>query len=181
MFSVTKTYGHERGLSCAFRQWRAKSHCAQIHGYALAFEFEFRAAELNAQNWVIDFGGLKILEAKLKEYFDHTLAVATDDPEREQLVLMNRSRLASIRFMDAVGCEAFAKFAAECALDVVDFDGGRVFLYRVTVSEHGANSASYFLPVPFFGTQVTYGFDPAADMEARIAETIATALQPRDC
>ena len=32
----TKTYGHEEGLSCCFRQWRAThSHCRLLHGYAL--------------------------------------------------------------------------------------------------------------------------------------------------
>ena len=54
----TKTYGHERGLSCAFRQPLAlHSHCSLLHGYALSFSFKFvvswfaiinvRARELN--------------------------------------------------------------------------------------------------------------------------------------
>ena len=36
-----------RGLSAAFRQWKADSHCKYIHGYALEFEFEFGANELD--------------------------------------------------------------------------------------------------------------------------------------
>ena len=36
-----KKYGHERGLSAAFRQWSAESHCRFIHGYSLEFEFVF--------------------------------------------------------------------------------------------------------------------------------------------
>ena len=35
MYRSSKTYGHEIGLSAAFRQWRAQSHCRLIHGYAL--------------------------------------------------------------------------------------------------------------------------------------------------
>ena len=46
----TKTYGNERGLSCAFRQWRATSHCNQIHGYSLGFRFIFEADELDDRN-----------------------------------------------------------------------------------------------------------------------------------
>lgn len=32
LYQSTKTYGHDRGFSCAFRQWRADSHCRLIHG-----------------------------------------------------------------------------------------------------------------------------------------------------
>ena len=55
-FKSTKTYGHDLGFSAAFRQWRADSHCKYIHGYALAFRFEFEADELDVRNWVVDFG-----------------------------------------------------------------------------------------------------------------------------
>ena len=57
-YRVTKTYGNERGLSCAFRQWRADSHCNLIHGYSLGFRFVFEAAQLDDRNWVYDFGNL---------------------------------------------------------------------------------------------------------------------------
>ena len=68
----TKTYDHNEGLSCAFRQWRADSHCNLIHGYALGFEITFEAEELDDRNWVIDFGDLGVLKKWLKEMFDHT-------------------------------------------------------------------------------------------------------------
>lgn len=33
-YQVVKKYGHNIGLSCAFRQFRAKgSHCLFIHGF----------------------------------------------------------------------------------------------------------------------------------------------------
>ena len=69
-YASVKTYGHDRGLSCAFRQWKADSHCKWIHGYALAFEFTFIATELDTKNWVVDFGGLKKLEQWLRATFD---------------------------------------------------------------------------------------------------------------
>ena len=67
----TKTYGHDIGLSCAFRQWKAESHCKYLHGYSLSITFRFMANELDYRNWVVDFGGLKDLKATLEDYFDH--------------------------------------------------------------------------------------------------------------
>ena len=49
-FFSKKKYGHERGLSAAFRQWRADSHCKFLHGYSLEFEFKFGANELDERN-----------------------------------------------------------------------------------------------------------------------------------
>ena len=60
----TKTYGHEEGLSCMFRQPLAThSHCSLLHGYALSFSFKFGCDGLDDKNWVVDFGNLKELKA----------------------------------------------------------------------------------------------------------------------
>jgi len=32
-FHSIKTYGAERGLSCVFRQWDARTDCQLMHGY----------------------------------------------------------------------------------------------------------------------------------------------------
>ena len=62
----TKTYGHEEGLSCMFRQPLAThSHCSLLHGYALSFSFKFGCNHLDDKNWVVDFGDLKDLKAKI--------------------------------------------------------------------------------------------------------------------
>mgnify|MGYP001588063145 CR=1 FL=1 len=49
-YKSTKTYGHAIGLSAAFRQWRADSHCKYLHGYALAVKFVFEAGELDSRD-----------------------------------------------------------------------------------------------------------------------------------
>ena len=73
-FYSTKTYNNDRGLSCAFRQWRAEhSHCKLIHGYSLGFKVIFECDELDERNWVMDFGGLKKFKNWLEDMFDHTL------------------------------------------------------------------------------------------------------------
>ena len=69
-YRSTKTY--RQIAPCAYRQWRADSHCNQIHGYAFSFHFEFETDDLDARNWAFDYGGLRPLKDKLEEWFDHT-------------------------------------------------------------------------------------------------------------
>lgn len=147
-FRSTKTFGHELGLSAAFRQHRAESHCSLIHGYALAFKFTFEAQDLDANNWVVDFGSLKGLKQKLVNLFDHSLLVARDDPKRAQLAELEMAGLARVQIVERVGCEAFAHTAWLMANSwVIEQIGiGRVRVVEVECSEHGANSAIFFLP-----------------------------------
>ncbi len=146
-YRSTKTYGHECGLSATFRQWRAThSHCSLLHGYALSFHFEFEAEKLDERNWVVDFGGLDWLKDQLKFYFDHTLAVAGDDPLLDTFRQLEAQGGASLRVFQNVGCEAFAKFAYELAQSTLYRDANlapRVRVVSCEVREHGANSAIY--------------------------------------
>jgi len=141
----TKTYGHENGLSCAFRQPKAThSHCCRIHGYALSFKFTFGCKELDDKNWAVDFGGLKPLKEWLEDNFDHVLAVDYADPMKETLQDLARYDVVKIRLFDGVGCEKFAEHAFNFADKLIDdMTGGRCYVYSCEVSEHGANSAIY--------------------------------------
>ena len=144
-FRSTKTYGPELGLSAVFRQWKANSHCNQLHGYSLGFRFVFEATELDDRNWVVDFGGLKGLKAKLQQTFDHKLVVAKDDPQFQVLLALQKAGVADIMVVDSVGCEKFAQLAAlyaQVELELLQLDK-RVKVVEVECSEHGANSAIY--------------------------------------
>ena len=142
-FLCTKKYGHERGLSAAFRQWRADSHCRFMHGYSLEFEFVFGANELDENNWVVDFGGLKLLETWLRENFDHKTLVAFDDPNFSIFEEMHESEVIDIVTVEATGCEMFAKMAMEYSTELIQkIFGDRCWVDSVTVREHGANSAT---------------------------------------
>jgi 6-pyruvoyltetrahydropterin/6-carboxytetrahydropterin synthase len=142
-FYSGKTYTHATGHSCAFRQWRADSHCNLIHGYALQFEFTFGCDELDERNWAVDFGGLKPLKEWLKNMFDHTYLVARDDPEMETVQMLNDKGLIDMRVVDATGCERFAEMAYDEANEIVKvMTKGRCWVQKVTVKEHEANSAS---------------------------------------
>jgi 6-pyruvoyltetrahydropterin/6-carboxytetrahydropterin synthase len=145
MFRSTKTYGHELGLSAVFRQWRADSHCNQLHGYALSFRFEFESEDLDDKNWVVDFGGLSKLRKALEAKFDHKLLVAQDDPKLDEILLLQALGIADIEIVEAVGCEMFARLAYDLATAVLDDLGyiPRARVASVECSEHGANSAIY--------------------------------------
>src|SRR5688572_12134662 len=109
MYRSTKTYGHEVGLSCAFRQWRAESHCNLLHGYALSVRLEFEAADLDKRNWVVDFGSLKSFKGWLEATFDHRTLVAVDDPLFADFQRMDGFGMLKMVVVDATGCEAFAR------------------------------------------------------------------------
>ncbi len=145
----TKTFGPERGFSCAFRQWRAHSHCRFIHGYALGVKLTFGASELDGNGWVVDFGGLKPLQTILEDTFDHKLLVAQDDPWLSEFQKMSERSGAhaavDLIVVPRTGCEAFAQMIYEVA-DQWLIDAGfgpRCWVVSVEVSEHGANSAIY--------------------------------------
>jgi 6-pyruvoyltetrahydropterin/6-carboxytetrahydropterin synthase len=144
-YKSTKTYGHDIGLSCAFRQWRAQSHCRYLHGYALAIRLEFEADELDVRNWVVDFGSLKSFKQQLEDTFDHKLLVAEDDPRKEALLHLGFLGVADVVVVPKCGMEAFAELIYECAEQWLR-DAGyapRVRMSSVEVKEHGANSAIF--------------------------------------
>lgn len=144
-FRSTKTYGHERGFSCCFRQVAAThSHCSLLHGYALSFKFTFEADTLDARNWVVDFGGLDDLKADLEYYFDHTLVCTPEDPSLGTYFDLEGQGAAKLRVVPAVGCEAFAKLAfnlAQLNLEINGVTHARVI--SCEVAEHAGNSAIY--------------------------------------
>lgn len=141
-FMSTKTY-QDLG-PVAYRQWRADSHCNLIHGYSLSFKFTFEADDLDARNWVVDFGGLKPVKDMLEDQFDHVLLVAKDDPEKDWFYEAQDRGIAKVMEFDALGCEAIADIVFDWTADWLATDGGygdRVRLVSVEVMEHAKNSA----------------------------------------
>lgn len=145
MYQTIKTYGHNNGFSCTFRQHKAQSHCRHLHGYALAFTFVFESKDLDARNWVVDFGGMDTLKTELKFWFDHTTLVAQDDPLKSLFERMRNSDLIVMRELPATGCEYFARHVYELTMNWLKQEGygERVKLISVRVAEHEANSALY--------------------------------------
>jgi 6-pyruvoyltetrahydropterin/6-carboxytetrahydropterin synthase len=145
IYRSTKTYDHNEGLSCCFRQWRAThSHCRLVHGYALAFKFVFAAYDLDERHWCVDFGGLKSVRNWLHDTFDHTMIVAEDDPALDRFRELEDGGLVRLRVLPAVGCEATARYVFErVSRFVAQETEGRVWIESVEVREHGGNSAIF--------------------------------------
>lgn len=147
VYGSTKTYTHSIGLSSCFRQWRAESHCKFLHGYSLEVFVRFESKELDARNWVVDFGSMKSFKGWLEDTFDHKTLVAQDDPALELFKDLDQSkkngRLIQLRIVPDTGCEAFSRMIFEY-LETWLIDNGyspRVRLVEVSVREHGGNSA----------------------------------------
>lgn len=146
----TKTYGTDRGLSCCFRQWRARhSHCSTLHGYSIGIRLVFECDSLDDKNWVMDFGALDAFKSWAEYMFDHTLVVAEDDPNIEQLRSLSANGIADIRIVPAVGCERFSELAYEKMSELISKQqlsypvNATVRVKSVEVFEHGSNSAMY--------------------------------------
>lgn len=147
MYRITKTFPYSLGLSCAFRQWRAKdTHCRFLHGYALEVELAIVARDLDEHNWVRDFGDFDRVRRLLREMFDHRTIVAKDDPELETFRSINNRNLIQLLIVDQVGCEAFALYIFQVVAHLFVDQDRFTYLEYVTVREHGANSATYFHP-----------------------------------
>ena len=141
----TKTYGHNIGLACVFRQPNADhSHCHLLHGYSLAFRFTFGCDQLDNKNWAVDFGSLKPIKKWLEDHFDHKTAVDINDPHLDKLKELEKHDLAEIVEFDGVGAEMFAKHAFDFADKLIrEQTDNRCYVVEVECMEHGANSAIY--------------------------------------
>jgi 6-pyruvoyltetrahydropterin/6-carboxytetrahydropterin synthase len=147
-YAITKTFTDAEGLSAVFRQWRADSHCALLHGYALQVKVMLScdSKDLDAKNWVYDFGNFKEFKAWLKDTFDHKCLVAEDDPMLHWFKDAHKMRMMDIVIVPATGCEAFSRYVyswLRSSLDAYVGFGRRVNIEFVEVREHGGNSGLY--------------------------------------
>lgn len=144
-YQVSKTFTHELGLSCAFRQANANSHCRFLHGYALEVQLVFEATTLDVRHWVLDFGGLREVREYLLDTFDHKLLVAQDDPALPWVWDGWTAGYLDVVVVPATGCEAFATQIAHWVHDwlqtTATAKSSTCRLVSVEVREHGGNGA----------------------------------------
>jgi 6-pyruvoyltetrahydropterin/6-carboxytetrahydropterin synthase len=162
--------------SCAFRQWRADSHCKFIHGYRLVAKFWFECDKLDERNWVVDFGGLKELKKDLEHQFDHTLCIAADDPMLPSFRELHRVGAVDLRIMvGGVGIERTAEWCFKTAdLHVRKLTNGRCWVKQVEVWEHEKNSAICNRDYVHIANHNPY----AADNHVKADNTITTTIAP---
>ena len=145
---------HFTGFPCCHRQWKHPGHCRFVHGYSRSFTFWFSAKVLDEYGFVVDFSSLTSLEEKLKNHFDHTFLVNSDDPLIPFWEKLHSQQALDLRVMENVGMEFTSKLVWEWANSILlERDGGRTCCSRAEASENDLNSAS------FTGTPEWFNFD----------------------
>lgn len=146
-YKYTSTKEYIDAFPCAYRQYKADSHCNLIHGYSFSMKFYFGTDELDVRNWAADYGGLKELKNVLEDQFDHTLLVAQDDPELDLYKEMERRKIAKLTILPRLGCEGLADILYRYVNGVYIPDmwgpseAARLWCWRVEVRETQANMA----------------------------------------
>lgn len=146
-YKYTSTKEYHDAFPCAYRQWRADSHCNMIHGYSFSMKFYFGTDHLDVRNWAADYGGLKELKKILEDQFDHTLLVASDDPELETFKMLQEKKMAKLTILPKLGCEGLADMLYKYVNGVYIPDmwgpgeAERLWCYRVEVRETQSNMA----------------------------------------
>jgi 6-pyruvoyltetrahydropterin/6-carboxytetrahydropterin synthase len=145
-YKYTSTKEYIDAFPCAYRQWRADSHCNLIHGYSFSMRFFFGTNDLDVRNWAADYGGLKDLKKVLEDQFDHTLLVAEDDPCLDIYQELEANKLARLTILPKLGCEGLSDLLYRFVNSVYIPDWGpgeaeRLWCYRVEVRETQSNMA----------------------------------------
>ena len=143
---------HFQGFPCCHRQWKHDGHCRFVHGYNRSFSFWFAAEKLDQFGFVVDFSSLNSLNERLKEQFDHTFLVNSDDPLLSKWRELHAAEALDLRIMENVGMEASAKLVWGWANELLrDRESGRTCCWRTEAVENHSNSASYQQVPCWFG------------------------------
>lgn len=103
---------------------------------------------MDAHGFVVDFSSLQLLEKKLKQQFDHTFLVNTDDPLLSVWEDLSSQEALDLRVMENVGMEYTSKLIWEWANSILlDKDGGRTCCSRAQAIENHSNSG-FFDAIP---------------------------------
>ena len=145
IYISTKTYSFVDGLSCCYRQWQTTTYKSRLHGHALGFKLVFECHHLDDNGQIMDFTLLDPIDTWIKTQFDHTVAIAQDDPKLAIFQAMNDQGLCDLRVLPGTGC---AKFAEHVFQHVKQWMTDQGLLTRVTIrsvecSEHEGNTFMY--------------------------------------
>ena len=88
------------------------------------------------------FWDFLIFKDFLKKNFDHTLLVASDDPEKDQLQKLDGT-VAKVIILPKISCEMFCRDDFSIHKNVFLDNDIEVDIEYVKVAEHEGNSATY--------------------------------------
>ena len=135
---------HFQDYPCSHRQWKHQGHCRFVHGYSRSFTVWFAAKELDDFGFVVDFSSMSSFSQRLKDQFDHTFLVNSDDPLLSEWQKLHELGALDLRIMENVGMESSAKLVWNWANDFLkDRDMGRSCCWRVEARENESNAACF--------------------------------------
>ena len=95
---------------------------------------------------MVDFSSLRALDKKLKNQFDHTFLVNSDDPLLFEWEKLHKREVLDLRVMENVGMEFSAKLVWQWANTLLfDREQGRSCCWKVEACENEFNSAFFEL------------------------------------
>ena len=147
-FTCSKSF---ENFPCCHRQWQHPGHCHFVHGYNRSFNFWFGCQRLDENGFVVDFSGLKELERKLINEFDHTFLVNADDPLINTWKELHDQSALDLRIMKNVGMESTANLIWNWANEFLHKkDKGRTCCLRTQSRENDFNAACFELIPDWF-------------------------------
>lgn len=153
VYKYVSTKEYVDAFPVAYRQWKADDKpgkvpgCNKIHGYSFSMKFYFGTDDLDARNWVVDYGSLSGLKEVLQDQFDHTLLVSADDPHLDWYEEAEKRGLAKVIVLPRLGCEGLADMLYKYVNGIFipeawgTGEAGRIWCYRVEVRETQSNMA----------------------------------------
>lgn len=151
MFTCTKRYAE---ICVAHRNWRAKTHCALIHGYARTVEITLACDQLDEHDWVMDLGNLRVVQNFLQEQWDHRLLVSDDDPLLEEFKKLEKLGALHLNVLDHAkgwgpSLEQSCIFIYDHIQPEIDkVTSGRCWISKIEIWEKTANRAARLFERP---------------------------------
>lgn len=146
-YQLVKKYGPEFGLSCIFRTHTEHSG-TKVHylqGHTLSFGFLLEGYDHNSV--YLSHGDFNLFERWLERIFAGTLLVAGDDERIDDIALLEQLDVAIVVVLEGgVGCEAFAKLAAERMKDHIRHIGRADFVRVAAVECTTQSGGARYMP-----------------------------------
>jgi len=145
IYLATKTYAHNDGLSCCYRQWRATDNRARLHGYNLSIKMVFECHHLDDSFQTVDLATIAPIDDWVRNQFHNTTLIAADDPELDTFRALADKGVIDLRIVEATTVEKFAASLLVFAKQWMESTGllTRATIRSVECSEHDGLTGLY--------------------------------------
>lgn len=107
----------------------------------------FGCDALTASGFGVDFGEFDEVKAWLSHWFDHTLLINADDPERALFETLHAKEIVDLRILPNVSMEETARFVFEFVDPWIrDKTDDRAYVLEVECRENSKNAGHYLSP-----------------------------------